>query len=336
MIEFLLILGAMVIYFTPALVAAWVRHPKLAYIGGVNAALGMTVVGWAGALMWALRRRKVIARSYHGDMEVPRSFNVSLLAMCGLVVGVAVVANIAVNRLQFRNSSPSTAPIYVASATTPSQPQWNYTEANGVRTASLPSTNSVAQPAPFKGGPVTLSVVHGADGPVVKLDADSELACSYAPTASSVEISFDNGPGQTFACAPAPAGARKLLFDGDHSTAYLADPVAFLSRLRGVRHISVVSSFANVTEPQSLEYDLPAGDPMAVAAAPIKTAPVPVASGEVASAVAAVAVPAAAVADDDSDHGHRRHHHRRHARRDDTYVDGVPAHGSHRHHHRRG
>ncbi len=340
MVEFILILGAMVIYFTPVLVAAWVRHPKLAYIGGINAALGVTVAGWAGALMWALRRRKVVALSYHGDMEVPRSFNVSLLAMCGLLVGGAVVATIAVNRLQFHSAVQAAAPIYAVSAVTSAPVQWHYADADGSRLASLQSSNSPSVPAAYKGGPVTLSVGHGAAGAVVKLDADSQLACSYAPTASSVEVSFDGGPGQVFACAPAPAGARKLLFDGDHSTAYLADPTAFLARLKGARHISLAISFAGVTEPQSLEYDVPAQAPDAPAiAAGAKALP----AVALAAAATAPAVAGQASAADDEDaaddhHGRRHHHHRHHHRAhhgDETYVDGVPektsVHGRRRH-----
>ncbi len=267
MVEFILILGAMVIYFTPALVAAWVRHPRLAYISGVNAALGVTVVGWAGALMWALRRRRVVARSYHGDMEMPRSFNTSLLAIAGLVIGVAVVATVAANRLQIHHTTKATAGLYAATVSVP-QAQWQYATAGGLPVASLESRNSLTPPAPFKGGPLTLSLSRGASGMVVRLDADAELACSYAPTASTVEISFDSGPGQAFACAPAPAGARALLFDGDHSTAYLADPTAFLARMTKARHLSVTTAIAGATDPQSLAFDLPAGAPALQAAAP--------------------------------------------------------------------
>lgn len=333
MVEFVLILGALVIYFTPALVAAWVRHPKLAYIGGVNAALGVTVVGWAGALMWALRRRKVVAMSYHGDMQVARSFNVGLLAICGLLVGFAVVTNIVVNRLQLRNAVQAAAPVYAVSAVTDVPAQWGYADAKDGRTASLQSRNSPAVPAAYKGGPVTLSVVQGAIGTAVKLDADSELACSYAPTASSVEASFDGGPSQVFSCAPAPAGARKLLFDGDHSTAYLADPTAFLARLKGARHVSLTISFAGVTEPQALEYEVPSQAPdMAVATA--DKAAVPAVVLAAAAVVPVIAAKAATVNDDDAaedDHArghHRRRHHPavRHGKA--TYVDGVrEAHG---------
>ena len=110
MAEFFLILGVIVIYFAPLLVAAWMRHPKLAYIGGLNAALGVTVVGWAGALVWALRRRRVVAMSYHGDMEVPRSFNTGLFAAAGLVVAVALIATMGLNRLGCRAWRPLLVP----------------------------------------------------------------------------------------------------------------------------------------------------------------------------------------------------------------------------------
>ena len=332
MVEFVLILGALVIYFTPVLVAAWVRHPKLAYIGGVNAALGVTVVGWAGALMWALRRRKVVALSYHGDMQVPRSFNVGLLAMFGLLIGGAVVATIALNRVQFHNSVQAAAPVYAASAVTSAPVQWQYVDEKEGRVASLQSSNSPGVPAAYKGGPVTLSVVHATGGAVVRLDADSELACSYAPTASSIEASFDGGPSQVFACAPAPAGTRKLLFDGDHSTAYLADPTTFLARLKSARHVSLTTSFAGVTEPQTLEYDLPAQAPTLPAVAQAAAvAAVPVV------AMAAVAPPAATAspaADGKPSPRHHHHHHRAARHGAETYVDGVHAARGRRHGHR--
>ena len=341
MAEFFLILGVIVIYFAPLLIAAWVRHPKLAYIGGVNAAFGVTVVGWAGALIWALRRRRVVAMSYHGDMEVPRSFNTGLFAAAGLVVAVALIATMGINRLQDHRTAQAASALYVTDAVV--VPQWRHAAVDGIDTASLQSSNSLTQPAPYKGGPVTLSVTRGPDGAVVKLDTDAEMACSFAPTASSVQISFDSGPDQTFACAPAPAGARKLLFDGDHSTAYLADPVAFLARLKGVRHIAITAAFTGVTEPAPLEYDLPPDEPLATTVASTQTAPKPAAAvaAPAATLAAAAVVPVAAGATDDpasDDTPHGRHHHRAHHARHGgatTYVDGVPAHEHRRHHHRR-
>jgi len=338
MAEFFLILGVIVIYFAPLLVAAWMRHPKLAYIGGLNAALGVTVVGWAGALVWALRRRRVVAMSYHGDMEVPRSFNTGLFAVAGLVVAIAVIATMGINRLQDRKTSQAAAALYVTDAIV--VPQWRHAAADGGDTASLESSNSLTQPAPFKGGPVTLSVTHGPAGAVVKLDTDAEMACSFAPTASSVQVSFDSGPDQTFACAPAPAGARKLLFDGDHSTAYLADPAAFLARLKGVRHIAITAAFTGMTEPAPLEYDVPSEAPLAATVASTQTIPAASAAKPAAVLAAEAVLPVAAgalttdsPATDETIHG-RHHRHARH--REATYVDGVLAHGRReRHHHRR-
>ena len=320
MLEFLLILGAIVVYFTPLLVAAWVRHPKLAYIGGLNAALGVTVIGWAGALMWALRRRKVVAVSYHGDMRVARSFNTGLLAACGLVIGVAAIVTIGVGRLQYRDPSSQAAAVsYVTEAVAAPQAQWHSTGAN---TISVQSTNSLTEPAPFKGGPATLGISHVA-ATAVSLDIDGELACSYAPAANGLNISFDDGPSESFACAPAPAGARQLLFDGDHSTAYLADPAGFLARLKGVHHLTITATFADQSEPQTMEFDLPQTG--AAVAAPGTATPVtatPVAAAAVAAPAAALAavatVPAVAGGNAtagseqavETKHEHARHHRR--------------------------
>ncbi len=350
MVEFLLILGAVVIYFTPALVAAWVRHPKLAYISGVNAALGVTGVGWAGALFWALRRRKVVAMSYHGDMQMPRSFNTNLMAVSAFVIGVAIVSTVVVNRLQYRNSPQTSAPVYAADVTSAPQIQWAYATVDGAHTASLASNNSLTQPVPFKGGPVVLSVAGNAAAPVVKLDTDAELACSFAPATSSLQISFDGGPGQVFGCVAAPAGAHRPLFDGSHSTAYLADPAAFLARLKGVRHMTVTAAFTGIPAPQTLEYDLPAEAPV-LAPAPAAKAVAAVAATAAAVAAASALPKAAGGAKvkhndpaGDKDHGRQRdHHHNTKAGRDATYVDGVSTrksahdrgHSSHRlrHHH---
>ncbi len=346
MVEFLLILSAMVVYFAPTLVAAWVRHPKLAYIAGVNAALGITGIGWAGALYWALRRRRVVTLSYHGDMQVPRSFNTKLAAVVGLVIGVAVIADVAVDRLQARHTAQLSAALYAADVSVPA-PKWTVVADKDIRTASLQSSNSLSLPQPFKGGPAVLSIVRNGDGPVVRLDVDGEPACSYAPTATTVDISFDSGPSQAFACAPAPAGARKLLFDGDHSTAYLADPVAFLARLKNARHISINATFARMTDPQAMDFDLPPDDPTADVASRSATVASAAASSASATPADAAAVPAAAqavvspspaVAGAAEDAPAPAHHHKGHkaSESDDTYVDGVPARGRHhgRHHHR--
>ena len=329
MAEFFLILGAIVIYFTPLLVAAWVRHPRLAYIGGLNAALGVTVVGWIGALIWALKRRKVVAVSYHGDMRVPRSFNTGLLAVAGLMLGVAIVASIGLRRLQAPGSEAA-APVYATDAMAVA-PEWRHASAGGVDTASLQSSNSLTPPAPFKSGPATLSISHGAGGAVVRLDLDGELACSYTPAGNSIQVSFDGGPSQGFACAKAPAGARQMLFDGDHSTAYLADPAAFLARLNGARHVSIDAGFAS-GDLQPMVFDLPPSDPVVTASlAAARTPPAAMAAVANVPATAPVALRDDRAAKDDGA-PHRRHE--RHARHGATiYVDGVPGHRGRRHRH---
>jgi hypothetical protein len=276
MIEFFLILGAFTLYFAPLLVAAWLRHPKLAYIGGLNAALGVTVIGWAGAMIWALRRRSAVVRAY-SDAHLPRPLNVGLLAVAGLLVGVAAVATIGVNRLQ-AGGAWSVPALFAAAPAIPAQ--WQYATADGARTASLQSRNRLKEPAPFKGGPATLSLARGADGYVVRLDVDGDMACSYAPTASTVQVSFDGGAPRTFACASAPGDPSKLLFDGAHSTAYFADPVAFLAQLRNARHVRIVGEFAGQAASQAMEFDLPPGDPVAeVSPASVQLAQAPVAAG---------------------------------------------------------
>ena len=207
---------------------------------------------------------------------IPRALNIRILALAGLVAGIAVVAVIGVRRLQASADDP------------PPPPQWQYTTAGAVRTASLQSRNILKQPAPFKGGPATLSLARGPDGYVARLDVDGDMACSYAPTASKVEVSFDGAAPQAFACAPAPEDHGALLFDGKHSTAYFADPIAFLARVRNARHVRIEGEFAGQAAPQAMAFDLPPGDPVAQvspAVAATGAAPPPVATAVAATDV---------------------------------------------------
>ena len=223
---------------------------------------------------------------------MPRALKTRLLAVSALVIGVAAVAVIGFKVLVPHGEAAVAAPA-----------QWQFSTADGVRTASLQSRNSLKQPAPFKGGPATLSVARGPGGYAVRLDVDGDMACSYAPTASKVEVRFDDGPPRTFACAPAPDDHGRLLFDGAHSTAYLADPVAFLARLRNARHVRVASDFAGQTQSQVMAFDLPPVDPVAQVsssvvpvaqmAAAVPVAPIPAAGP---AAVTAAPLPAAAPA----------------------------------------
>jgi len=219
---------------------------------------------------------------------MPRALKTRLLVVSVGVIGMAAVAVIGVKFVLGRHGE--------AGVTAPAQ--WQVSTGDGARVASLQSRNSLKQPAPFKGGPATLSVTRGPGGYAVRLDVDGDMACSYAPTASKVEVSFDGGPPHAFACAAAPDDRGRLLFDGTHSTAYVADPVAFLARLRNAHSVRIASDFAGQTASQVMAFDLPPGDPVArisPAVTPVAqtvAAPVsPVAAA--APSVAATPVPAA-------------------------------------------
>jgi Superinfection immunity protein len=54
----LAIVGALVLYFVPSLVAVAHSSSKPAAIFFVNAMFGWTVAGWIAALVWALRRQR--------------------------------------------------------------------------------------------------------------------------------------------------------------------------------------------------------------------------------------------------------------------------------------
>jgi hypothetical protein len=53
------LLGLLLIYFVPALVARKCNHPHLHSIVVVNVFLGWTVIGWVVALAWAVMPAKV-------------------------------------------------------------------------------------------------------------------------------------------------------------------------------------------------------------------------------------------------------------------------------------
>jgi hypothetical protein len=52
---------AVLLYFTPFLVAAGRQHHQLLAIGMLNLFAGWTLLGWVGALVWACTRPAVIA-----------------------------------------------------------------------------------------------------------------------------------------------------------------------------------------------------------------------------------------------------------------------------------
>ncbi len=352
MLEFLLILSALTLYFAPVLVAAWRRHPKLASIGGLNAALGFTVVGWISALMWALGLRLTLVRS--PSVRVHLS-TLRLLAATGLVVGVAAVATIGVERLEGRSIALPILP-KAAAATAPTTEipaQWQYTTSSDGRTMRLLSRNRLPLPPPYKSGPAMLDVTRGPEGYAVRLEVDGDMACAYAPTASALMVSFDGAAPRAFACASAPDDPGKLLFDGAHSTAYLADPVGFLARLRNARHISIKSDFAGQPAAQEMAFDLPPGDPVAgiaqavtqVEQEPAATTPASAAPEDVPIADVVIDAPPAAVQDahprkaavtpvaarhtSGSDDPHPSHSPAAHSRHDDAeafpFYDGYSA-----------
>ena len=227
---------------------------------------------------------------------MPRTLNTRLLAAVGLgVLGLAVVAAVVVKR-----HAGATAE---AAAPGP----WQYATNGNVRSASLQSRNDLKQPAPFKSGPATLDLTRGPDGYAVQLDVDGDMACSYAPTASQIQVSFDGAPPRAFACAPAPDDHGRLLFDGAHSTAYLADPVAFLARVRTARHVRITSDFAGQTAPQMMDFDLPPGDPVTAISPTVAQAtsePAPAVTPPMPAPPMATVVPVAAIQPQPSRHPH--------------------------------
>jgi len=55
-------LSALFLYFVPTIIAFKNRHPKRVLILILNALLGVTVLGWIGALLWATEKAPVTSK----------------------------------------------------------------------------------------------------------------------------------------------------------------------------------------------------------------------------------------------------------------------------------
>jgi uncharacterized membrane protein len=72
--EFLILLGVLwviCIYFAPLAIALHEGNPNAAAIGVVNVFLGWTLVGWVGALAWALTYRRRMPSGDRYDLPSP-------------------------------------------------------------------------------------------------------------------------------------------------------------------------------------------------------------------------------------------------------------------------
>ncbi len=115
MVEFLLILAALAIYFAPTIVAAWRRHPRLVVILVINLASGFTGIGWIAAMFWAMSRGASVLRryeynsDYYGGMQVSSNeqLNNHFLVTCGALVVIAAVAALGLNRARVSRDEPT-------------------------------------------------------------------------------------------------------------------------------------------------------------------------------------------------------------------------------------
>lgn len=69
----LFMIGAVVMYFVPAIVAGAFKHPNATGIGVLNFFLGWTVIGWVVALVWAFTLPKPSAETVSADDEGMRA-----------------------------------------------------------------------------------------------------------------------------------------------------------------------------------------------------------------------------------------------------------------------
>lgn len=128
MVEFLLILGVLTIYFAPTFVAAWRRHPRSVAIGLVNLLLGFTVLGWIAALFWAMSRDVAAAHKYdyyseqYGGMQVSSKENMNNAVLWGIsgLIAVATVFAVGAHHLRARESkAPSQVGVALNAPTSP-------------------------------------------------------------------------------------------------------------------------------------------------------------------------------------------------------------------------
>lgn len=64
----LLIIGfSPILYFGPAIIAWWRKHPSLPGIMVLNLFLGWTGIGWVGALVWAILKPEAPVRRLSDD-----------------------------------------------------------------------------------------------------------------------------------------------------------------------------------------------------------------------------------------------------------------------------
>ena len=107
-LEFVIILFVMTIYFLPALAAAWRRHPKTLLILALNLFLGITIVGWIVAITWAFSQNAGSHRKYdnhsseYGGMAVSTAerFNAAVLVGVAALVAVALTAAVSVHQIR--------------------------------------------------------------------------------------------------------------------------------------------------------------------------------------------------------------------------------------------
>lgn len=73
-IALLLVLAAAAVYYIPTYVAADRDHPSLVEILLLNLLLGWTVVGWFGALWWAMSTQKGLPRPAASGQLAPGGY----------------------------------------------------------------------------------------------------------------------------------------------------------------------------------------------------------------------------------------------------------------------
>ena len=107
-LEFVIILFVMTIYFLPALAAAWRRHPKTLSILALNFFLGITLIGWILAMTWAFSQNAVSHRKYdnnssaYGGMAVSTAERINAAVLVGVAAIVALALTAAVSVHQIR------------------------------------------------------------------------------------------------------------------------------------------------------------------------------------------------------------------------------------------
>lgn len=242
MLVFLIILLTTILYAVPGLIATGRHHSRAWRVWLVDILLGFTVIGWLWSLREALRPdagpRKLFYRySYYGEETRKARFDIRQLPLGDVGLALAgLVAIAAAGTFGWHAFAPQAATVEAAAATVSGPGSWSYTVESGnagpIHVSTLMSDDAYAS---GDGIPAALVLRNGPDAPSAAIRIDGQFTCSAAAN-GTISAQFDGGQAVTLHCAPRPDGVLDLDAAGQ-DVLFLADPQAFISRVRAARSL---------------------------------------------------------------------------------------------------